>query len=233
MVAGGWSTEKGWRKRLILSWVDTSAITLLHQISRAKQLQHRVPRVERSGKIPDSVAIEEDVVIELHLLFQRDWEKRTYLLNFLTGQATAQTSRPVWSSYTDNFSLGVRMKSRRLSDPVVGVYRAKCENFCTHFSGRKGKDASRAAVALRLRVSSQAGTDKDTPPACYNFRDRCIIKTLWWLGRRRHELVQLDIRNFGFVQTVTVHHSKEGKTKTFRSSTRSLAVTCACSSTPI
>ena len=25
--------------------------------------------------------------------------------------------------------------------------------------------------------------------AADNFRDRCLVKTLWWLGVRRHELV--------------------------------------------
>ncbi len=28
-----------------------------------------------------------------------------------------------------------------------------------------------------------------------NFRDRCIIKSLYWLGLRRHDLVDLDIRD--------------------------------------
>lgn len=28
-----------------------------------------------------------------------------------------------------------------------------------------------------------------------NFRDRCIIKALYWLGLRRHELIQLDVRD--------------------------------------
>jgi len=29
-----------------------------------------------------------------------------------------------------------------------------------------------------------------------NFRDRCLIKTLWWLGVRRSELIHLDVRDF-------------------------------------
>ncbi len=29
--------------------------------------------------------------------------------------------------------------------------------------------------------------------AAVNFRDRCIIKSLWWFGLRRHELVGLEI----------------------------------------
>jgi integrase len=28
-----------------------------------------------------------------------------------------------------------------------------------------------------------------------NFRDRCLIKTLWWLGVRRSELINLDVRD--------------------------------------
>ena len=31
--------------------------------------------------------------------------------------------------------------------------------------------------------------------AATNFRDRCLIKTLWWLGVRRSELIQLDVRD--------------------------------------
>jgi len=31
--------------------------------------------------------------------------------------------------------------------------------------------------------------------AAANFRDRCLLKTLWWLGVRRSELTQLDIRD--------------------------------------
>jgi integrase len=31
--------------------------------------------------------------------------------------------------------------------------------------------------------------------ATSNFRDRCIIKTLYWLGLRRQELVNLDVRD--------------------------------------
>lgn len=34
--------------------------------------------------------------------------------------------------------------------------------------------------------------------AAINFRDRCIIKTLWWLGLRRHEMIALDIRDIDF-----------------------------------
>lgn len=47
-----------------------------------------------------------------------------------------------------------------------------------------------------------------------NFRDRCLVKTLWWLGVRRHELVDLDIRDLDFPRKrVTIHHGKGGKTR--------------------
>ncbi len=31
-----------------------------------------------------------------------------------------------------------------------------------------------------------------------NFRDRCILKSLYWLGLRRQELIDLDIRDLDF-----------------------------------
>ena len=34
--------------------------------------------------------------------------------------------------------------------------------------------------------------------AAITFRDRCVIKTLWWLGLRRQELVDFDIRDIDF-----------------------------------
>ena len=34
--------------------------------------------------------------------------------------------------------------------------------------------------------------------ATTNFRDRCLIKTLFWLGLRRKELCELDVRDFDF-----------------------------------
>src|SRR6266436_5664488 len=49
--------------------------------------------------------------------------------------------------------------------------------------------------------------------AAPNFRDRCLIKTLWWLGVRRRELLlQLDIRDLDVARKrVTVREGKGGK----------------------
>lgn len=50
--------------------------------------------------------------------------------------------------------------------------------------------------------------------ATTNFRDRCIIKTLYWLGLRRKELVGLDIRDIDFERKrVKVREGKGGKTR--------------------
>lgn len=50
--------------------------------------------------------------------------------------------------------------------------------------------------------------------AAPNFRDRCIIKTLYWLGLRRNELVELDIRDIDYDRKrVTVRQGKGGKTR--------------------
>jgi integrase len=50
--------------------------------------------------------------------------------------------------------------------------------------------------------------------AAANFRDRTLIKALWWLGLRRHELVALDIRDIDFERKrVTVRAGKGGKTR--------------------
>ena len=47
-----------------------------------------------------------------------------------------------------------------------------------------------------------------------NFRDRCLIKTLWWLGVRRSELVHLDVRDFDQARKrMTIHKGKGGKTR--------------------
>lgn len=47
-----------------------------------------------------------------------------------------------------------------------------------------------------------------------NFRDRCIIKTLYWLGLRRKELVELDVRDLDVARKrVTIWNDKGGKTR--------------------
>ena len=47
-----------------------------------------------------------------------------------------------------------------------------------------------------------------------NFRDRCLIKTLWWLGVRRSELINLDVRDFDEKRKrIIVHKGKGGKTR--------------------
>jgi integrase len=47
-----------------------------------------------------------------------------------------------------------------------------------------------------------------------NFRDRCLIKTLWWLGVRRSELINLDVRDFDKKRKrITVRKSKGSKTR--------------------
>lgn len=50
--------------------------------------------------------------------------------------------------------------------------------------------------------------------ASANFRDRCVIKTLYWLGLRRHELVSLDARDIDFERKrVNVRRGKGEKTR--------------------
>ncbi len=47
-----------------------------------------------------------------------------------------------------------------------------------------------------------------------NFRDRCPIKTLWWLGVRRSELINLDVRDVDVERKrVTIQKGKGGKTR--------------------
>ncbi|MEK7561056.1 MAG: tyrosine-type recombinase/integrase [Patescibacteria group bacterium] len=47
-----------------------------------------------------------------------------------------------------------------------------------------------------------------------NFRDRCMVKSLWWLGLRRKELVELDVRDIDFERKrVTVRQGKGEKTR--------------------
>ena len=50
--------------------------------------------------------------------------------------------------------------------------------------------------------------------ACDSFRDRCIIKSLYWLGLRRQELAQLDVRDLDFDRKrANVRQGKGGKTR--------------------
>jgi len=50
--------------------------------------------------------------------------------------------------------------------------------------------------------------------AAANFRDRCLIKTLSWLGVRRRELTQLDIRDLDAERKrVTIREGKGRKTR--------------------
>ncbi len=50
--------------------------------------------------------------------------------------------------------------------------------------------------------------------AAHSFRDRCIIKALYWFGLRRFELTALDIRDIDFERRrLTVREGKGGKTR--------------------
>lgn len=50
--------------------------------------------------------------------------------------------------------------------------------------------------------------------ATSNFRDRCIVKTLYWLGLRRQEVADLDVRDIDFDRKrVKVREGKGGKTR--------------------
>jgi integrase len=47
-----------------------------------------------------------------------------------------------------------------------------------------------------------------------NFRDRFLIKTLWWLGVRRSKLINLNVRDFDATRKrTTIHKGKGGKTR--------------------
>ena len=47
-----------------------------------------------------------------------------------------------------------------------------------------------------------------------NFRDRCLLKTLWWLGVRRSELTTLDVRDVDVERKrVIIRKGKGGKTR--------------------
>jgi len=50
--------------------------------------------------------------------------------------------------------------------------------------------------------------------AAPNFRDRCVVKTLFWFGLRREELAELDVRDIDFGRgRVTVRLGKGRKTR--------------------
>ncbi len=50
--------------------------------------------------------------------------------------------------------------------------------------------------------------------AAPNFRDRCILKSLYWLGLRRQELIDLDVRDLDFDRKrVQVREGKGSKTR--------------------
>jgi integrase/recombinase XerD len=50
--------------------------------------------------------------------------------------------------------------------------------------------------------------------AAHDFRNRSILKSLYWLGLRRQELTELDIRDINFERKrVTVRQGKGGKTR--------------------
>jgi integrase len=62
--------------------------------------------------------------------------------------------------------------------------------------------------------------------AATNFRDRCLIKTLWWLGVRRSELIQLDVPDLDVERKrVTVQEGKDDKTRSFRLLTTNTSAT--------
>ncbi len=50
--------------------------------------------------------------------------------------------------------------------------------------------------------------------AAITFRDRCVIKTLWWLGLRRQELVDFDIRDIDFERKRVKVRGKGDKERT-------------------
>ena len=67
-----------------------------------------------------------------------------------------------------------------------------------------------AAAAYHLRPADV----RKVLLAASNFRDRCLIKTLWWLGVRRRELLHLDIRDLDVERKrMTVREGKGGKTR--------------------
>jgi integrase len=64
-----------------------------------------------------------------------------------------------------------------------------------------------------------------------NFRDRCLIKTLWWLGVRRSELINLDVRDFDAKRKrITSARAKAAKHGSFPSSMTSISAIFSFSS---
>ena len=66
--------------------------------------------------------------------------------------------------------------------------------------------------------------------AAPNFRDSCVVKTLFWFGLRREELVELDIRDIDFERRrITVRMGKGEKTRVIPSK---LLITAVLSNSP-
>jgi integrase len=83
-------------------------------------------------------------------------------------------------------------------------------NFCK----KKTQDAMPMKQQMRASAYHLKPADiKKLLIAATNFRDRCILKTLWWLGLRRHELLALDVRDIDFDRKrVTIREGKGGET---------------------
>jgi integrase/recombinase XerD len=94
---------------------------------------------------------------------------------------------------------------------VCHFWHAKKEQ--SHLQGGFAMSASThqlAASAYHLKPSDL----RKLLLSASNFRDRCLIKTLWWLGVRRSELIHLDVRDFDEQRKrMTVHKGKGGKTR--------------------
>jgi hypothetical protein len=99
--------------------------------------------------------------------------------------------------------------------PACGGFEDVRYSICAAFGTIKTKGAS------LMKQQLQASAYHLKPPeirkliiAAPNFRDRCVIKTLYWLGLRRQELVNLDVRDLDFGRKrVTVRQGKGSKTR--------------------